>query len=82
MSILILGCLLADILVWYPSWGVSGSIVSYKVQESADQCKQCRNVVKSGGATYISDYILLVVPYTSRGVWGHAPQKNFGIFVL
>ena len=32
--------------------------------------------VKSGGGNN-SDYVLLVVPYTSRGVWGHAPQKNF-----
>ena len=30
----------------------------------------------------ISDYVLLGVPYTSRGVWGHAPQNIFGIFVL
>ena len=30
------------------------------------------------GGGNISDYALLVVPYTSRGVWGHAPQKSFG----
>ena len=58
----------------------------------------CRKAVKSGGgATWgekwggggnmgggnISDYVLLVVPCTSRGVWGHAPQiEFFGIFVL
>ena len=41
----------------------------------------CRKVVKSGGGN-ISDYVLLIVPYTSSGVWGHAPQKIFGIFVL
>ena len=28
-----------------------------------------------GGATF-RNYVLLVVPYTSRRVWGHAPQKN------
>ena len=33
-----------------------------------------------GGEGNISDYVLIVVPYTSRGVWGHAPQV--GIFVL
>ena len=32
--------------------------------------------MKSGGGT-ISDYVLLVVPYTSRGVWGQPPQKMF-----
>ena len=29
---------------------------------------------KWGGGN-ISDYVLLLVPYTSRGVWGHAPQN-------
>ena len=38
----------------------------------------CRKVVKSGGGN-ISDYVLLVVPYTSRGVWGHAPQKKLAL---
>ena len=34
-----------------------------------------------GGGGNISDYVLLVVvSYTSRGVWGHAPQKLFWYF--
>ena len=32
-----------------------------------------------GGGGNISDYVLLVVPYTSRGM---PPRKTFGIFVL
>ena len=39
-------------------------------------------VKSGGGGGNISDYFLLVVPYTSRRVWGHAPQKTLGIFVL
>ena len=31
------------------------------------------------GGGNISDYVLLVVPYSSSG---HAPQEIFGIFVL
>ena len=27
----------------------------------------------------ILDYVLLVVPYTSRGVWGHAPPEFFAL---
>ena len=38
----------------------------------------CRKIVKSGGGN-ILDYVLL---HLYRGVWGHAPQKIFGIFVL
>ena len=35
----------------------------------------CRKVVKSGGGGgNISDYVLLVVPYTSWGVWGHTQK--------
>ena len=34
-----------------------------------------------GGGGNISDYVLLVVPYSSRGVWGHAPQKFFLVFL-
>ena len=33
-----------------------------------------------GGGGNILDYVLLVVLYTSRGVWGHAPQKMFWYF--
>ena len=45
----------------------------------------CRKVMKSGGGGgggggNISDYVLLVVPYTSREVLGHTLQKIFGIF--
>ena len=32
----------------------------------------CRKVVKSGEGGNNSDYVLLVVPYTPRGVWGHS----------
>ena len=36
----------------------------------------CRKVVKSGGGN-ISDYVLLVVPYTSWGGLGACPPENF-----
>ena len=32
---------------------------------------------RGGGGQHFLDYVSLVVPYTSRGVWGHAPQKYF-----
>ena len=42
-------------------------------------CQGCRKVVKSGGGN-ISDYVLLVVLYTSRGGLGACPPEHFWYF--
>ena len=54
--------------------------VQVKKNGPGNKRQGCRKVVKSRGGN-ISDYVLLVVLYTSREVWGHAPQKIFLVFL-
>ena len=48
-----------------------------QIQESmkgGQGCREGRGKVGGGGQYF--GYVLLVVPCTSWGVWGHAPRKN------
>ena len=56
-------------------WNVHGwCCINYNFRVQLNTCQGCRKVVKNGGGG--QHFRLLVLPYTSRGVWGACPPEN------